>query len=144
MNIESKSPSIILNINIKAVQEIVTQTVIQISTEMVKALMVGLQEKLDFKGLAEKHISITHQEELSASDTKTQMIYRKLFMATQEHIKTHSQPLTMTFAMMNQQTSNNETAGMFLGAFVLPAVHSVIERLKIEQPEALDTQEIWA
>ena len=131
------------NFNIEAVQEVIAQSVKQITAEMGKALMSGLQEKLNFKGLAEKHISITHKEELSASDGKTQMIYKKLFIATNEHIQKNSPPLVMTFAMMNDQAGNTESAGMFLGTFVLPAVKPLIEKLKIEQPEALDHKEIW-
>jgi hypothetical protein len=45
--------------------------------------------------------------------------------------------------LLNQQTGNVESAGMFLGTFVLPAVKSIIEKLKVEQPEALDNKEIW-
>lgn len=143
MNVESKGLGITQNINIEAVQEVMAQGVKQITAEMLKALMSGLQEKLDFKGLAEKHISTIHKEELSASNEKTQMIYQKLFIATNEHIQKHSQPLVMTFAMMNQQTGNVESAGMFLGTFVLPAVKSIIEKLKVEQPGAIDNKEIW-
>jgi hypothetical protein len=140
MNVESKGLVVTQSIHIEAIQEIVAQTVKQITSEMLNALMSGLQEKLDFKGLAEKHISITHKTELSASDEKTQMIYQKLFIATHEHIQKHSQPLVMTFAMMNQQTGNKESAGMFLSTFVLPAVNSIIGKLEVEQPEALTTR----
>ena len=143
MNVESKGLEVARGINIIAVQEMVAQSTKQITAEMIKALMSGLQENLDFKGLAEKHISTTCKEELSASDEKIQMIYQKLFNATHEHIQNYSQPLVMTFAMMNQQTGNVESAGMFLGTFVLPAVKSIIEKLKVEQPEALDNKEIW-
>lgn len=140
MNVESKGLGITQNIHIEAVQEVMAQGVKQITEEMLKALMVGLQEKLDFKGLAEKHISTTLNEDLSASDEKTRIIYQKLFLATHEHIQKHSQPLVMTFAMMNEQTGNAESAGMFLGTFVLPAVKSIIEKLKVEQPGALDNK----
>ena len=143
MNVESKGLGVTQRVNIEAVQEMVAQSVKQITAEMIKALMSGLQEKLDFKGLAEKHISTTHKEELSASDEKIQMIYQKLFIATHEHIQKYSQPLVMTFAMMNQQTGNVESGGMFLGTFVLPVVKSMVEKLKVEQPEALDNKEIW-
>lgn len=143
LNVESKGFAIAQNINIEAVQEVMAQGVKQITAELLKALMSGLQEKLDFKGLAEKHIATTHKEELSASDEKTQMIYQKLFTATREHIQKYSQPLVMTFAMINEQTGNLESAGMFLGTFVLPIVKSIIEKLTVEHPEALDNEEIW-
>lgn len=143
MNVEPQRLDMAQGVNIVAVQEIVAQTVKSITAEMVKALMSGLQEKLDFKGLAEKYISVKHKEEISLSDEKTQMIYQKLFLATHEHIQKNSQHLVMTFAMMNQQTGNVESAGMFLGTFVLPAVKSMIEKLKVEQPEALNDKGIW-
>lgn len=131
-------------VNIEAVQEEVAQSVKQITVEMIKALMSGLAEGLDFKGLADKHISTTFKQELSASDEKIQMIYQKLFDATHEHIQQYSMPLTLTFGMMNQQTGNAESADMFLGSFVLPAVNSLIEKLSAEQPEALNNKEIWS
>jgi len=130
-------------INIESIQNVVAHEIIQISQEMVKALMAGLQENLDFKGLAEKHISAEYKQKLSSSDAKIQMIFQKLFIASQEHIQKHSQPLVMTFAMMNQQTGNKESADMFLGTFVLESAKSVFEKLKNEQPEALENKEIW-
>lgn len=141
MNVQEQK--ITQSINIEVVQKVVAEAVTQITTEMVKALMSGLQENLDFKKLAEKHISPTLKEELSASDEKIQMIYQKLFLATFEHIQKNSAPLVTTFALMSHQTNNMESAGMFLGTFVLPKVNSIIEILKVEQPEALDNKEIW-
>lgn len=143
MSIELKRIESAAGVYIEATQEIISQNVKQITAEMVKALMLGLQEKLNFKELAEKHISITHKNDLSASDATIQMVYQKLFMATNEHIQKHSQPLVMTFAMMNQQTGNPEAAGMFLGTFILPTVHSIVEKLKADYPEALDDKRIW-
>lgn len=140
MNIVSTAQSI----NIEAVQEMVAQSVKQITMEMVKVLKSGLQAKLNFKGLAEKNVSSTLKEQLSASDEKTRMIYQKLFNATNEHIQKNSPPLVTTFAMMNAQTSNAGTDSMFLGTFVLPEVKSLIEKLRVEQPEALENKDIWA
>lgn len=130
-------------VNIEPVQVIIAQTVKEITLEMVKALMSGLQEKLDFKGLAEKYISVKHKEEISESDEKIQMVYEKIFQASLEHIQKNSPPLVMTFAAINQQTGNPESAGMFLGTFVLNAVKSMVEKLKLEQPEVIEDKGIW-
>ena len=141
MTVESTGAALAKSVNIEAVKEMVAQAVKQITMEMIKALMAGLRENLDFKGLAARHISSTHNEELSSSDEKVRMVYQKLFLATQEHIQKHSPSLVTTFAMINQQTGNS--SDKFLCAFVLPAARSMTEKLKkAEQSQAL-TKEIW-
>lgn len=143
MSVNLQNPCVTQSFSVEAVQTIVLQTANQIAMEMVRALMSGLQEKLNFKGLAEKHTVVTLEQDLAATDAKTQMVYQKLFTVTNEHIRQHSQPLVTTFAMMNQQTNNDQSAGMFLGSFVLPATKAMIEKLQSEQPESLECSEIW-
>ncbi len=127
---------------IEAVQEIVATTVKNISLKMVQALMSGLQESLDFKKLAEKYINVKLSEELSESDDKVKMVSKKLFLATEEHIQKNSPPLVQAFEKMKKQTS--ETAvRQFLGSFVLPAAKEMVEKLKVEQPGALECSDIW-
>ena len=140
MNVESKGAQ---TVSISAVQDVVAEGVKDATDKIGKALMKGLQEKLNFKGLAEKHISATYVKDLSSCDEKTQMVYRKLFAATSEHIQTKSQLLVMSFQMMNQQTGNAKAHELFLQSFVLPAAKSVVQRLEAEHPKALENKEIW-
>jgi hypothetical protein len=110
---------------------------------MVKALMAGLQEQLDFKKLAEKHIPATLKQDLSQLDEKTQMIYQKLFIEISVYIPNHSNPLALTLMLMNEQTENTESAGLFVGTFLLPHTKSLIAKLNDQFPEAINNTALW-
>lgn len=114
----------------------------QITMEMVRALMSGLQEKLDFKQLAEKHINPLVEVEIESSDGKTQMVFQKLLMATFQYVQTNSKPIEMTFVKINDVIPGG--SAKFLSSFVLPATKSLIATLEVEEPEALNAPELWA
>ena len=130
-------------VNIAAVQEMVAQTVKQLSVDMVQALIAGHSEKLNFKQLADKHISRNLNEQLDSSDEKTKLVYEKLFTATKKHIERFSPPLVQTLTMIDFQTNNAEDSILFLGSFVLPAARTLIENLKSTPPEVLENINIW-
>ncbi len=128
---------------IEAVREIVAETAKNITMKMVQALISGHQENFGIIQLAKKHINVKLREELSESDDKVKMVSKKLFLATHKYIQNFSKPLQKTFRKMKEQT-DNETAGrQFLGSFVLPAAKEMVEKLKVEQPGALECSEIW-
>jgi hypothetical protein len=144
MSIQSTAPAI-QSLNIPAVQEMVSESVRQTTSVMVTALMLGMRERLDFKGLAEKNIHPELNEELRAHTQKVQMVYQKLFSATKEHIINFSPPLMMTFEKINAQTGKPESADLFLGSFVLSAAKKLVDKLTAEQSAALasENKDIW-
>lgn len=129
--------------SIESVQKIVAEATSQITQQMVRALMDGIKTNMNFKQLAEKHINVQLTDLLSNSDKKTQMVYKKLFAATLEHIQRNSPPLMMTFEQIIKQMEDTEGDKKFLGSFVFQAVAPMIKKLQEEQPEALERAEIW-
>ena len=121
MTMESKDPK---SLNIE-----IANGAKQIIAEMLKALILGFEQKLDFKELAEKHASTTHEADVSACDEKTQTLYQNLFIATFTQIQQHSKPLMTALHMMNEQTNDPQTGGKFLGTFVLPVAKSIAKQL---------------
>lgn len=144
MNIELQGQAIAPPVNIEAVKAMVGLSVAQIASKAALAIMAVLQDKqTTFKELAEKTISATHKEEYSASDAKVQRVYIKLVRETLEFLKANSQPMLALLGIMNTQTGNEDSAGMFLGTFALPFAKDLVEKLQVEQPGALEMQEIW-
>jgi hypothetical protein len=103
--------------------EVVAHEAHQITMTMVRALMSGLQEKLNFAQLADKHIDVKLEENVNGSDQKTQEIFQKLLTATMIHIHEFSPPMIQTFTMINTQTPNS--AGQFVGSFVWPVTQNI-------------------
>lgn len=143
MNTITAAPKNIPTFSIESVQTLVAQKTIDISKLMVEAIITGHQEKLNFKQLAEKHINVNLNIDLSSCDSKMTLVYRKLFNATREHAKRHSPVLCITFDIMNQQTNNDKTSDLFIASFALPATRDLIKQLQVEQPGAAECSEIW-
>jgi hypothetical protein len=130
--------------NIQLVQEIVAQSTKNVTQAMLSALILGLQANLNFKGLAEKHINVKLDEELSKSDEKTQMTYKKLFAATQEHINNYSsEVLGKTLSTIQVATGNLDTSNQFLGSFVFVEIPLMINKLSHQIPDSLERKDIW-
>lgn len=130
--------------DIQVVQEIVAESTKNVTQAMMLALMGGLQEKLSFKELAEKHINPKLDEDLSESDEKTRMVYHKLFAASQEHINQFSaQFLGATLLTIQMDTENTDAPRQFLGSFVISETKNTVEKLLDRAPESLEDQEIW-
>lgn len=143
MTLELRASVSTQTVSIESVQKIVAETTSKVTQEMVQALIVAHQTKMNFKELAEKHINVQLADQLSKSDAKSQMVYKKLFDATLEHIQRNSQPLKTTFEQIIKQTGDAEGDKKFLGSFVFPAVAPMINKLQTEQPEVLERPEIW-
>lgn len=101
---------------------------------MVQRLLDGLKDKLDFKALASRHISVTLEADLNASSQKTQTVYQKLFEATFHFVQQNSQDVLIpAFSMMEKQCGEADISGKFLGSFV----YSEAKKLLLEIPESL-------
>jgi hypothetical protein len=126
------------------VQQIVSETVIQITAIMMKALMETDQtDAQGFKSLAERHVLPNLEQDINGCSTLTQKIYKKVFQATLEHIRNYSPPLRLTLEIINSQMRDPSSSGKFLGSFVYLATTSLIDRLDKEQPDARRHEEIW-
>jgi hypothetical protein len=128
---------------IETVQKIVAETTNHITGEMLKALMLGLQEKMSFKQLAERHIIPNLTEKVNTSDQKTQNVYQKLFKSTLENLQRNCPPLVQTLAAIAADTKKETAGGDFLGSFVFKATEPMINKLQAEQPGAVEDLEIW-
>jgi|GEM_PF-2988273 len=127
------------NFNPEDVKEKISETVKLITLQMVSALMLALQDKLDFKRFAEKHIRPQIENEISLCDQKTQMVFQKLLFVTLKHVNENSPPMQMTFVKINDVIENGTP--LFLGSFVLPAAKILIEKLESQK---LDVNEVFA
>jgi hypothetical protein len=116
-----------ISINIDNVDKVISDQGHAITMTMVRALMSGLSEGLNFAQLADKHINNNLEQEISASDHKSQEIFQKLITQTLAHINENSPPLVQTFKMINLQKPNS--AAQFVGSFVWPAAQEIRAKL---------------
>ncbi len=129
---------------IEEVQNIVSQSTLNVCKNMMMALIQGKSLELDFKGLATKNINANLDKELLESDAKTQMVYKKLFAASKEFISTKSKAvLGTTLSTIKKETSNPDSPRQFLGSFVFLETKQTVENLKLKEPKSLECKEIW-
>lgn len=112
----------------------IDQSVVAISIEMVKAIMAGFEPKLNFKQLAEKHI--TAYTVLPAEDEKAKRVFSKLSAAF--HIlsvtradSTDASPtgvIELTLCMI-AQTDSEANAVKFLETFIGNETRALIKRV---------------
>jgi hypothetical protein len=128
------------NFNPEAVKFLINETANQVTKKMVEALIEGLKEKLDFKQLAEKHINLQLEKDLSSSGTEIQLIFPKLLISTFNQAKA-SKDLETTFAKINDVVPNGTP--LFISSFVLPAIKPLLAKIEAEQPGVLNNQAFW-
>jgi len=131
------------DMQVKAAQTILAEAVISITKVMIQALMTGLKEKMNFGQLAAKHTNVHLKDELSSTDEKIQMVYNKLFAVMKQFIEKSSLPLMQTLDMIKTQTADETAGDKYLGSFVFRATGPIVEKLKSECPEILETPVIW-
>lgn len=130
--------------HLTAEQTIIASSANELTITMLKILMQEIPLGTNFKTLAEKYTLNKLEEIVKESDVKTQMVYKKLFLTTHEHIKNFSPILQATLAEISTQTANVDAPGEFLGTFVWEKIPLVMNHLKVLAPESLENPEIWA
>lgn len=124
--------------DIKVVQEIIAQSTKNISAAIGLAVIKGMQEKLSFQKLAERHINQKLDEDISNSDEKTKRMYTKLFVASNQHINQFSEQfLGVVFLGIKEDTNNADAPRQFLGSFVISEAKNTLKKLEDQAPESL-------
>lgn len=143
MNVELQGQVIASQVNVDAVLAMVNYSRLQIAGAICQASMAAVLKRLDCKGLAEKHITKTLEEEISALDAQTQRVFQKLLLDTFEFVQNFGPIINHNILGGIEATHGEESPALFLGSFVLPAAKTLVEKLKVDHPAALEIQEIW-
>lgn len=129
--------------DLEKVKTIIWTSANQTTMDIVKDLMQGLSDKINFKALAERHTLNDLENSLNTTDAKTNRVYQKLYAVAKEHIQQHSMPVQMTLAQINIAMDDTTAGDKFLGSYVWRATPGLIATLDSEQPGATDAFIIW-
>lgn len=125
------------------VQQLLTDSATQITVVMVRAIIASVDGERKFKSLRRDLPFDILKKRISESDGKTQMVYKKLFQMTLEHIEKNAPELKSIFDIIDKDLDPDHPASYFLRAFVLSGTELAVERIKEECPDTLKNPEIW-